>query len=67
MKITFDTNGELYGPLRDMIYAVIVSTLKESVESCNSFDDHPGDRKYNKKYKAACKIVIEHFGGKDAG
>jgi hypothetical protein len=62
MEIKFD-GGEIGWAIRDLTSAVVVARLKEAVEDCKSFNKHPGDRKYNKKFSAACKLVIEHFGG----
>ena len=66
MKFEFEQDDwPLISAFRDVTSAIVVGRLKEAVKDCAAFDKHPGDRAYNKKFKAAAKLIIEHFGGKD--
>jgi len=58
------------GPIADSFAAadcVVIQTLKSSIKNIRKvnrkFPPHPEDIAYQKKYVAAAKVVLEHFGG----
>lgn len=66
MKIEFEPDDSyLIGAMRDLTSAIVVGRLREAIRDCSSFNKHPADKAYNKKFKAAAKFIIEHFAGKD--
>lgn len=66
MRIKFEPDDNLLiGAFRDLVSVLVVARLKEAKGDCMAFNTHPGDKKYNKKFKAACDLIIEYFGGED--
>ena len=66
MRIKFEPDDNyLIGAFRDLTAALVVERLKEAKRDCMSFNTHPGDKKYNKKFSAAADLIIEYFGGED--
>jgi len=43
--------------------AIVVASLRQSLDNVLAFQTHPLDKKYAKKYERAIKVVLEYYEG----